>query len=90
MSLYKLIIPSLATIWGGIGFKRGIDMYDHDLKQHKREHEFLYVKQLYYGLSGSIVYVNPAFIFITIPKELYRLEVDIRKLHKDDFYYNLF
>lgn len=42
------------------------------------------------GLIGSILYMAPFTIIFMIPKEIYRLEVDLRNLQneKDNDWYN--
>jgi len=89
MSISKLVLPSLGTIWGAIGFKRGADLYTYDLKRRNEENTFMYVNQISHGLFGTFAYINPLFIFFTIPKEFYRLEVNIRNLPRNDYYYQI-
>jgi len=73
---------------GLLGFKRGIDDYNYEFKNSNTE--YMYSSKILRGFFGTICYINPGLLFITIPKELYRLEVNIRdmKHHKDSDYYN--
>jgi hypothetical protein len=43
-----------------------------------------------YGIFGTIIYAHPVLLLITIHKELYRLEINIRNLEieKNSEYYN--
>jgi hypothetical protein len=81
--IYITIIGS-----GLLGFKRGIDDYNYEIKHSNRE--YMYSSKILHGFLGTICYINPGLLFITIPKELYRLEVNIRdmKHQKDSEYYN--
>jgi hypothetical protein len=52
--------------------------------------QIFYYNYFCYGFLGSLLYVNPFTLPWMIPKELYRLEVDLRKLEdeKKTSYYN--
>jgi hypothetical protein len=82
-----------------LGFKRGINSYDYKFKKYNLKNKtdntfeesetYLYSGKICYGLFGIASYINPFFYFILIPKEIYRLEVNIRNLEKEkesDFY----
>lgn len=75
---------------GTLGFTRGINSYDYEYTQKKYKQEpYLYSTKILYGLSGSICYLTPLCFFIILPKEIYRLEVNIRQLEeekKTDYY----
>lgn len=75
------------TAWSLLGFKRGMNEYDYNYKNHK---DYLYSAKFWYGCYGILTYINPMLLFITIPKEIYRLEVNICKLehHKQSKIYN--
>ena len=85
-----------------MGFYRGIKHYDYNFESRKKPNNnpYLYSRELKHctmkltdGFLGLFFYINPFMCFITIPKEIYRLEVNIRKLEdekKTDYYNNLF
>jgi len=70
--------------WCGLGFYRGIKKYNHSCKK-----DYLYTNSVFSGLLGTIIYANPAFIPLLLYKELYRVEVNLRKLDKKDTYYDV-
>jgi len=67
--------------WGGLGFYRGMMDYQHDVTHI--ECPPMYISQLYYGVIGTMCYLNPCFLVIFIPKELYRLDVNLRGLEHE-------
>jgi hypothetical protein len=100
--MLKVIIP----IWGSLGFYRGVKLYNYNNKkdlsyyEDNKDKEFnkLVKPQYFYsscvgnGSMGFLFYVNPFMLFLTIPKELYRLEVNMRSLNDEkekDKYYKL-
>lgn len=83
--------------YGGLGFYRGLeeDTFNYNQKMHNKpadyisKHPQLYSKQIGNGLFGSLLYFSVfPLAFITIPKELYRLEVNLRGLEKTKKYYS--
>ena len=100
MKLNKELI--LYVSWGLLGFKRGINSYDYKYNKNKnKEHNYtsvisyesyMYSYKICHGGIGVLFYMNPFFIFMTIPKEIYRLEVNIRNMEKEkkgDYYNEL-
>jgi hypothetical protein len=96
------IFAGMIVSWGALGLYRGFNefefdcqaRYNNDIKQtFLYSAELLkYTKKLGNGLLWSIIYINPLLLIYTIPKEIYRLEVDIRGLEdekKRDFYKRL-
>lgn len=84
----------LASYVGGttvLGFRRGYDSYKYDTE--KRKKTFLYSDACYEGLFGIFGYVNPiTFVFSALPKEIYRIEVNLRDLKEEkntDYYHKL-
>jgi hypothetical protein len=81
-------------LWAALGFKRGNNFYDYNHKKNNdnvmNKQNSLYSTKMFYGIVGSLIYINPLFIFCTIPKEIYRLEVNLRNLEDDkkSNYYN--
>ena len=89
----KLLIGGLG-LYGSLGFYRGLNSYDHYMKKsYNRDKKVIFVDKFGYGLTGTFIYANPLLLPITIYKELYKLEVDIRNLEDDkkgDRYNDLF
>jgi len=84
---YPLVIGF--TSWCGLGFIRGVNSYDYDRIKYKQG-QYMYISAINSGMFGIIVYANPILLPITVHKELYRLEVNIRGLEneKKSNYYN--
>jgi len=64
-------------------------------KQYYSEHliekpNFFYYHCFLSGIFGMIIYINPITFLLMIPKELYRLEVNLRNMkdQKKSSYYN--
>ena len=81
---YSMIIG--CTSWCGLGFYRGVNYYKYNLDKYKIN----YLDSIIYGFYEVLMYINPAFLPITIYKEFYRLEVNVRNLQdkKKSKYYN--
>lgn len=79
-------------ITGSWGFKRGADSYHYEtyVKYARLKEPFFYSKSILYGTFGCVMYMSPVVIFL-IPKEIYRLEVNLRNLEeeKQKDYYNM-
>jgi hypothetical protein len=93
MNKKYVFLTTLGSL-GTLGFTRGIHNYDYQYKQkiYKRE-PYLYSKKILFGFVGSCCYITPLFFFIILPKEIYRLEVNIRQLEeekKTDYYNSIF
>jgi hypothetical protein len=56
----------------------------------KKNEPYIYLNLIINGFSGMITYANPIVLPITIYKELYRLEINVRNLEnkKNTNYYN--
>ena len=97
MYIQKQKFILFASCWSLLGFKRGMDSYDYSHKERcnsefKSNKSYLYSSKICYGLYGWILYVNPIFLGITIPKEIYRFEVYMRNMEeekKSDYYNEL-
>lgn len=82
-------IPLIAGVsWTSLGFYRGLNNYDHLNLKYKnspnpKKYPYLYSSKIIYGFMGSFIYINPVFLFFTIPKEIYRLEVDLRGIESE-------
>ena len=84
-----------------LGFYRGVEHYKfnhkYELDKYKEKSynsiekpNFFYYKCFCCGIMGSFVYINPFILLVMIPKELYRLEVNLRNMEdeKKTTYYN--
>jgi hypothetical protein len=92
MKYSKEIFIGAFTSWSVLGFKRGIDDYNYKYKKLSNKKTYLYSKKILFGFSGALLYACPIFYLITIPKEIYRLEVNLRSLEdekKTDYYNEL-
>ena len=92
ISRKELSLVIITSSWTALGFYRGIIHYDYmyPKKKDTNKEPYLYSKELSYqtnrimgGLYGIFIYINPFIILYTLPKELYRLEVDIRGLENE-------
>ena len=93
ITIRKKTLIITGVCWSLLGFSRGLKLYDYQYKKNKEcniEKTYLYSNKVFYGFYGSLIYMNPFFTFITIPKEIYRLEVIIRGIdsekNKDEYY----
>lgn len=90
----KILIPIIS--WTTLGFKRGLEDYDYTYNKYSKNDSkkvYLYSTRIAIGLLGSIIYINPFFIPISVSREIYRLEVNVRGLEdqkKTDYYNELF
>jgi hypothetical protein len=94
---YSLLAVGYSA-WSGLGFIRGVQSYkyNHNKYNHNKcenSEPIVYVNSICYGFFGICIYANPIFFPVNLYKEMYRLEVNIRKLEnekKTDFYNNVF
>ena len=84
MTTFRLSRIIAATVgWGSLGFYRGLNEYDYKYEKNKkmgRQRTYLYSGKFVNGLFGCFFYLNPLFVGITIPNEIYRLEVNLREM----------
>jgi hypothetical protein len=87
---YKLLIIGY-TSWCGLGFIRGVNSYNYSHNKYEKNKPYIYIDSMINGILGITVYTNPLLLPITIHKELYRLETNIRNLEdeKNSSYYNI-
>jgi len=73
--------------WGLLGFYRGLNHYDYyhyeKLKSMGRREPYFYSTKFSYGVIGCFFYLNPILVFVTVPKEIYRLEVNLRGMENE-------
>lgn len=79
MNRLKLVVVG----WGSLGFYRGLMDYHYSVCKY--EHTHLYTSQICYGMAGTIYYLNPGLLLFSLPKELYRLEVNLRGLEQEKY-----
>ena len=79
----KMLITGF-TMWGSIGFIRGVQSYNFE------NVTTLYTDKFFNGMLGSFLYLNPCTTIFMIYKELYRLEVKLFniKREKESNFYN--
>jgi hypothetical protein len=91
MDLININYPS-PYIWllGLLGFYRGINAGIYYYKENYSYTTILYTNTIFYGIFGSILYIQPVMSPYLLYKELYRLEVNIRNLEylKGTEFYN--
>ena len=79
----KILIPIAS--WTILGFKRGWNEYDYNFnKYYKNDNKtYLYTTKIALGLVGFIFYINPFCLPLTVTREMYRLEVNLRGLENE-------
>ena len=81
---YKQIAKIVAGVsWVSLGFYRGTRSYEYEVNKYAKHNtpvEDLYCGTFLYGVAGVFLYVFPPFSLIMIPKEIFRLEVNLRGL----------
>lgn len=82
MTTFRISRIIAATVgWGSLGFYRGMNEYDYKYEQKikmGRRELYLYSGKFTGGFIGCLLYLNPLLSIMTIPKEIYRLEVNLR------------
>ena len=76
------------TTWCGLGFYRGTNYYKYTYNNYDKNKNYLYIDSIGWGLFGFIMYANPVGMPFFSYKELYRLEINLRKLKKNEKEYN--
>jgi len=91
------LLYTISASSGVLGFIRGMHSYDYRYNKYKNKYNqdyvYLYSSKICHGLFGACYYATPLFIAVILPKEIYRLEVNIRGLtyeKKSDYYNELF
>jgi len=81
--------------WPILGFNRGFNSYNYHysnnkLYQNSEIKQYFYTEAFMWGVGSTLAYLNPFMSLITIGKEIYRLEVNLRGLEdeKKTEYYN--
>ena len=83
----------LIAIWPLLGFKRGMDSYNHHHSKNdlyiKQQGPPLFINKIGWGICSAGAYINPCTFPFVLYKEVYRLEINIRGLEeekKKDYY----
>jgi hypothetical protein len=100
MSVKGGIIIFSGVSWTSLGVYRGLNRYDYFYAKNKNKSSYkdcdapyLYTMKIADGVLGGFLYIIPFLLPITVPKELYRLEVNLRGLEKEkntDYYHSIF
>ena len=94
----KLGLKIAAGCWGLLGCKRGMHEYDYKYNKYNKNntihynYPYLYSVKTLLGIGGVILYMNPLIIPFVIPREIFRLEVNLRNMEhekKGDYYNKL-
>lgn len=65
------------TSWGVLGFYRGLHEYNYNHAKNPKK-PYLYSEKTMNGIVGCLLYLNPFLLSLSVPNEIYRLEVNIR------------
>lgn len=103
MNKYKIpIIITINSLWCSLGLYRGGQKYDYEYKQIKyyeykqikyERKQYLYVYKFNNSIRYGIYYMFPLLFPFILSKEIYRLEVYLRKLENEKnkiYYYEIF
>lgn len=93
MSKKDILVLVTGTGWSVLGFKRGLQSYEYTYQKSIHKEPYLYIHKGQYGLWGIMLYMNPILLPLTLYKEMYRLEVNLRGLEeekKTDYYNHMF
>jgi hypothetical protein len=85
MSTKQKCIIGTITLWGTLGFVRGVQSYNFESPTRS-----LYTDKLLNGIMGISFYIYPITSIFMLYKEVYRLEVNIFniKAEKESNFYN--
>ena len=76
----KNLLYLSGTVWGMVGFNRGIIRYEYEHKHDKKS--YFYIDKICSGIVGLFIYINPSPFPFVIYKEIYRLEINLRGLEE--------
>jgi hypothetical protein len=98
----KYILVATLGGLGSLGFVRGTNHYEYCYNKKLYQYycyedrkyknpPYLYSTRTVYGLFGTFCYITPFMYCVVLPKEVFRLEVNLRGLDsvKTESYYNL-
>jgi len=78
--------------WCGLGFIRGVNSYKYSHNKYNKKESYMYLHLIANWFLDTVMYANPILLPVSIYKELYLLEVNIRNLESEknsDFYNKL-
>jgi hypothetical protein len=95
MKKYKIpIIITINSLWCSLGLYRGGQNYEYEYKQIRYERiPYLYIYKFNNSIYYGIYYMCPLLFPFILSKEIYRLEVYLRKLENEKkkiYYYEIF
>jgi hypothetical protein len=100
----RFTCTTLYIAWGALGFYRGAHSYEYRRMKHIMYRNpvekitpmtppaRIYTHKLFTGMLGVFIYMCPFFFVVTLPKELYRFEVNMLNIEdekKTDYYNEL-
>lgn len=89
------MLKVIAPPWLALGFYRGVNLYNftynykcieyekEENKKYTKKPTYFYASCFCSGLFGLVIYANPVCLPVTITKEIYRAEVNIRGLNEE-------
>ena len=98
----RIVCTTLYVSWGVLGFYRGTQSYNYrrikKIKQNNPTEVItpmtpparIYSHKIFTGMLGVFIYMCPFFLVVTLPKEIYRFEVNVLDIadEKQTDYYN--
>lgn len=96
----RITCNALYIAWGALGFYRGAHSYEYRRIKHimyrnpveKITPARIYTHKIFTGMLGVFIYMCPFFFVVTLPKEIYRFEVNVLNIEdekKTDYYNEL-
>lgn len=100
----SITCTTLYIAWGALGFYRGAHSYEYrrikSIKQGGHVEKItpmtpparIYTHKIFTGMLGVFIYMCPFFFVVTLPKEIYRFEVNVLNIEdekKTDYYNEL-
>jgi hypothetical protein len=90
----KPIIITTLSLWCSLGLYRGGQKYDYEYNSKKYNNKsYLYTVKFSNSILYGFLYMNPIFFPFILYKEIYRLEVNLKKLENEkkiNYYYEIF
>jgi hypothetical protein len=77
-----MIIKVVASLWAGLGFYRGVQLYNYRYENGYNK-TYFYLGCFFKGVFGGLLYITPFLLPLIIIKEIYRLEVEIKGINEE-------